>query len=354
MGLGAYLTERISKNEVEIGLVPISALGMSLFLVFLCSVGLWAEGSLHEGAELLSLSAFFDRTWSIPAVLSLLGMETFGGGYIVPQMSYLQVKARPSELSQTIAGNNIWNALFMVTAAVVVMLLTKTIGISKSFAVLAVLNGTISLWLYFLYSERTLRLWMIFLSKVFYRVEVTGLENFPKEGAVILVSNHVSFVDWVILMGLIPRPIHFVIDYNYYYLPTGPFWFKQAGLVPIATRRESEEVLTSAFKAISRDLDEGSVIGVFPEGAITRDGKMRRFQPGVQKIVKNRSVPIVLASMDGLWGSIFSFKGGRVLFKRPESFRKRIKVTLSHPIESEIYDPIEAKAWVESQLETLE
>jgi len=354
MGLGAYLTERISKNEVEIGLVPISALGMSLFLVFLCSVGLWAEGSLHEGAELLSLSAFFDRTWSIPAVLSLLGMATFGGGYIVPQMSYLQVKARPSELSQTIAGNNIWNALFMVTAAVVVMLLTKTIGISKSFAVLAALNGTISLWLYFLYSEKTLRLWMIFLSKVFYRVEVTGLENFPKEGAVILVSNHVSFVDWVILMGLIPRPIHFVIDYNYYYLPTGPFWFKQAGLVPIATRRESEEVLTSAFKAISRDLDEGSVIGVFPEGAITRDGKMRRFQPGVQKIVKNRSVPIVLASMDGLWGSIFSFKGGRVLFKRPESFRKRIKVTLSHPIESEIYDPIEAKAWVESQLETLE
>ncbi len=352
MGIGAYLTDRFSKNGVEIGLVPISALGMSVFLVFLCLAGLWSgsEGNLTPNQELLSLTDFFKTDGSISAAISLLGMAIFGGGYIVPQMSYLQVKAKPSELSQTIAGNNIWNALFMVTAALVVMVLTKTIGISKAFGFIAIVNGLVALRLYFLYSERTFRLWMVLLSKLLYRVEAEGLDNFPEKGAVILIANHVSFVDWVILMGLVPRPIHFVIDYNYYYLPTGPFWFRQAGLVPIATRKESQEVLDKAFRLIDEDLERGSVMGIFPEGAITRNGSMRRFQPGVQKIIRRRPTPVVMASIDGLWGSIFSFKGGRVVFKFPNSFRKKVKVTFSHPIEAGLYNSAEAKSWVESHL----
>lgn len=349
MGFGAFLTEKVSEKKVEIGLVPISALGMSFFLVLLFIVGEVSSSTVATG-ELLTIGEFFKGPYSILASISLFGMATFGGGYIVPQMSYLQSIAKPSELSQTIAGNNIWNALFMVVAAVSVMVMTKTIGISRSFLVLALINFLHSFPLYFNYSEKTLRLWMRFLSKVFYKVRVVGGDDFPEEGPVIIVCNHVSFVDWMILMGVIKRPIHFVIDWNYYYLPTGPFWFRQAGLVPIATRKESEEVLNKAFDLIHSDLDEGSVLGLFPEGWITRDGKMRRFQPGVNKILKNRPVPVVYAALDGLWGSIFSFSGGRVLLKFPRSFRSQVTLHLSSPIAAEDYDPKEAERWIQERV----
>ncbi|MCF8059026.1 MAG: MFS transporter [Bacteriovoracaceae bacterium] len=345
MGLGAFLTERISDKKVEIGLVPISALGMSLFLGLI-----FLTGSSAFIPELVSapytLQEFFQQPYAMGSFLALLGMATFGGGYIVPQMSHLQIIAKPSELSQTIAGNNIWNALLMVIAAILVMVMTKTVGITKSFLILGLINLIISFPLYAFYSQKTLRLWMRFLSKIFYRVEVIGEDDFPEEGPVIIVCNHVSFVDWMILMGAIKRPIHFVIDWNYYYLPTGPFWFRQAGLVPIATRKESEEVMKKAFDLIYKDLEEGSIMGLFPEGWITRDGKMRRFQPGVNKILKEKPVPVVLAALDGLWGSVFSFSGGKVLLKFPRALRPKITLNLSKPIMPADYDAKKAELWI--------
>ena len=349
MGLGSFLTARISKKSVEVGLVPICALGMTVFLSILAFVGQQRMG-LQVPNELFGISEFFFKPYSKGAFIGLLGMSVFGGGYIVTNMAFLQTVSKEGELSQTIAGNNIWNALFMVVAAVLIMVLTKTIGISLSFLVLGLINLVVAFLLYFTYSEQTLMLWMRFLSKVFYRVEVKGGEDFPKEGPVIILANHVSFVDWVILMGAVERPIHFVRDYSYYYMPTGPFWFRQAGLVPIATRKESEEVLTKAFELIYQDLDNGSVMGLFPEGWITRDGKMRRFQPGAAKILKQRPVPVVLAALDGLWGSLFSFEGGKVLFKMPSLRRRKITLTLSSPIAPEDYDSKEAQAWVESNV----
>lgn len=349
MGFGSFLTERISDKKVEIGLVPISALGMSLFLFVIGSLSSFYMRTEVPG-ELYTLSEFFKQPQSLAACLALFGMATFGGGYIVPQMSYLQSIAKPSELSQTIAGNNIWNALFMVVAAVAVMIMTKTIGIDKSFLVLGVINFIHSFPLYFNYSERTLRLWMRFLSKIFYRVEVVGGEDFPEEGPVIILCNHVSFIDWMLLMGAIKRPIHFVIDWNYYYLPTGPFWFSQAGLVPIATRKESEEIMNKAFELIHEDLEKGSVMGLFPEGWITRTGKMRRFQPGVKKILRGKSVPIVCAAIDGLWGSIWSFEGGRVILKLPRGFRRKVTLHLSSPISPDGFDVKKAEQWISNRV----
>jgi len=282
--------------------------------------------------------------------VALLAVAIFGGGYIVPQMSYMQVVAKPSELSQTIAGNNIWNALLMVSAALMVMVFNKIIGISGSILVLALANLVVAFLLYFHYSEETLRIWMRLLSKIMYRVEIKGIEHFPHEGPVILVCNHVSFVDWVLLSGALDRPIHYVIDYNYYYAPTGPFWFCQAGLVPIATRKESEEVFNRAFDLIYDDLDARSVIGFFPEGWITRSGEMRRFQPGIKKILKNRPVPVVMAAIDGLWGSMFSFKGGKVILKKPCGFRRKITLTFSKPINPDDFDIVESREWIKSRL----
>ena len=352
MGFGAYLTDKLSEKKVELGLVPISALGMSFFLLAIGVVGQF-NGAI-DSVQSLNLGQFFLNPYSVPACLSLFGMATFGGGYIVPQMSFLQHYVKQSELAQTVAGNNIWNALFMVIASLLIMILTKSIGINYAFIVLAALNFLHSFPLYSINSEKTLRIWMRLLSKVFYKVEVEGGEDFPEEGPVIIVSNHVSFVDWVILMGTIKRPIHFVIDWKYYFAPTGPFWFRQAGLVPIATRKESEEVLEKAFKLIEEDLSHGSVLGLFPEGWITRDGKMRKFQPGILKILSVNKVPVVNISLNGLWGSIWSFKGGRIFFKIPKKMRRRVKVSISSPIRSEDFDIKKAEEWIAQRVDHYE
>ncbi len=349
MGLGSYFTERISRTKVEIGLVPLSALGMSIALIFIF-FGLRDLTFIHDSDALLGLSGFFAHTRNIYISIFLLFVAICGGGYIVPQMSFMQVVAKPSELSQTIAGNNIWNALLMVGAAGLVMVLNKSIGIAGTILVLALANVVVAFLLYMHYSEETLRVWMRLLSKFFYRIEVKGAEHFPTDGPVVLVSNHVSFVDWMLLMGALDRPIHFVIDYNYYYIPTGPFWFRQAGLVPIATRKESEEVLNKAFDLIYEDLDKSSVVGLFPEGWITRNGEMRRFQPGINKILRNRPVPVVMAAIDGLWGSMFSFEGGKVILKRPTFFRRRVTLTFSPPINPDEFDIVSSREWIKSRV----
>ncbi len=328
MGLGSFFSNKLSTEGPEMGLPAISALLMSIFLFDLAFLG--TMGSHHEG-ELLNLWQLAGRFIMWRGAFDLLIVSILGGMYIVPQMTQLQISMPRAELSRYIAANNIWNALFMVSAAVMLMVLAPW-GIGTSFLVLAGLSFLASLLLYARYSVFSIRLWMKLISNIIYRVEVKGLENLPKNGPYIIAANHVSFIDWLILMGALPHPVRFVIDWTYYYAPMGPFWFDQAGLVPIATRKESEEVLVKAFEHISEVIENGDVLGIFPEGWLTRDGKMRRFQPGILKILKKDPVPVNIIAINGLWGSTFSFKGGRVLMKFPRRFRAKITLTISPPI----------------------
>ncbi|PIP93355.1 MAG: glycerol acyltransferase [Bdellovibrio sp. CG12_big_fil_rev_8_21_14_0_65_39_13] len=340
MGIGSFLTERISRHQIEIGVVPISALFMSLFLFDLVWVS--SHWPVFIDSQLLGLADYFKMDNSVRALFDLFMMSIFGGGYIVPQMSYVQWKSPREELSRMIAGNNIINSLFMVLAAVAVMVLVK-FGIPTVIFVLSISNFIVSFILYALHSEQSLRIWAFLLTHIFYKVEVRGEENIPKTGSFIVACNHVSFVDWLLLMGILKRPIRFVIDWNYYYVPMGPFWFKQAKLVPIATKKESVEILEKAFDNIHNHINEGAILGIFPEGWITRNGQMRKFQPGIHKILKRDPVPVVMVGIDGLWGSIFSYEGGRVLFKFPKSLRKHVIIQISKPIAPQEYDSKKAE-----------
>ncbi|MFT6071086.1 MAG: 1-acyl-sn-glycerol-3-phosphate acyltransferase [Bacteriovoracaceae bacterium] len=332
MGVGSFIVAKISDKKVEIGVVPTAGVLMGIFLIDLYFM---PKGYIKPD-ELVGLSEFFTQPAAFRAVFDLFMISVFGGMYTVPQMTYVQEISDPGVLARTIAGNNIWNALFMVTASVVVMLLVPK-GIPFVCLVLGILHILVSYIVYWFYSEHAVRFWMKIFTKLFYKVEVVGEENVPK-GTFILACNHISFVDWVILMGTFKEPIRFVIDYNFYYLPTGPFWFSQAKLVPIATKKEDPEVLKKAFDKIGDHLREGATLGIFPEGWISRDGKMRKFQPGILKVLKDNPVPVVLVSLDGLWGSIFSYSGGKVVFKMPNIFKRRaIKVTIHPPIKPEDY-----------------
>lgn len=333
MGLGSFFSERLSGKKVEIGMVAIASLGMTVFLgdlYFVCE-GWPALGESHIP---YSMSGYFAQSGSIRAIADLLMISIFGGAYIVPQMTYIQQNADPGVLSRTIAGNNIWNAIFMVSAAIMLMLLAP-LGIGKQFLILAGLNLIASFMIYKFHSLSTVRFWCWIISKVLYKIEVKGEENIPDDKPFIVCTNHVSFVDWVIVYGAVKRPVQFIIDWNYYYMPMGPFWFKQAKLIPIATKKESEEVLEKAFNDISTHIKDGAILGLFPEGWITRDGEMRKFQPGILKVLKRDPVSVVICGIDGLWGSIWSWERGKLIFKFPQGFRRKLTVTFSEPIEPE-------------------
>lgn len=347
MGCGSFITERLSGKRVEVGMVPIACLGMSIFMIDLYYVGVTWE--LHP-LTLFSLSDFLAIPAGLRALFDLFMISVFGGCYIVPQYTYVQEGSNREELSRTIAGNNIWNSLFMVVAAVSVMLMGP-LGIPSIILSLALVNILVSFLSYISYSEYTLRFWKMILTKFFYKVEIEGEENFPLSGAGVVAVNHVSFIDWAFVAGVSPRPVRWMIDHSYYNIPGMAFWFKQGKLIPVATRKENPELLNGAFVGVGQSLKEGRLVGIFPEGFVSRDGKLRRFQPGVSKIVREHNVPVIPVAVSGLWGSVFSYEGGKVIFKFPKSLRRKVKVVVGKPIPADKFDLKELEAWITNKVE---
>lgn len=163
-----------------------------------------------------------------------------------------------------------------------------------------------------------------------YKLNKTGLSNIPTSGPALMVANHVSFVDALIMFGSSPRPPKFIMYYKIYNLPVLGRLFKVLGAIPIASKRENPEILKSAYEKINEYLDAGELVVIFPEGALTNDGEMKEFKPGLLKILSNRSdshnIPIIPTYLDGLWGSMFSRKDkSKPMIKRfmPKSFYSR-------------------------------
>lgn len=144
------------------------------------------------------------------------------------------------------------------------------------------------------------------LMRAFYRLRRQGLEHIPREGAALIVANHVTFIDWLFLAVLSPRPVRFVMHAKYHRLPGLGWFFRWAGAIPIAGRYEEPAVLQAAMDAIDAALAAGEAVVIFPEGTLTRDGDMRAFRPGVSWILERRPVPVVPVALRGLWGSRFS------------------------------------------------
>jgi len=145
-----------------------------------------------------------------------------------------------------------------------------------------------------------------------HRVRTSGRDNIPREGPALLVCNHVSYVDALIVGGSVRRPVRFVMWYRIFRIPVLSFIFRTAKAIPIASAREDEELLEESFDRIDAELAAGQLVCIFPEGAITRDGEVHRFRGGVERILERRPVPVVPLSLGGLWGSWFSRKQGRL------------------------------------------
>ena len=308
VGTGSLLCERLSGHKVEIGLVPFGSIGLTVFALDLYFASPAVTGPLVGAAEFLA------RAGSLRILFDLVMIGVFGGFYIVPLYALIQTRSERSHQSRIIAGNNILNALFMVASALMAVALLNTgFSIPQIFLVTAVLNAAVAVYLYTLVPEFLMRFLIWLLIHSVYRLEKSGLEKIPEEGAAVLVCNHVSFVDALIIAAACRRPTRFVMHHKNFRIPVLNFIFRTGRMIPIATRKEDPALLEQAMDDIAAGLAAGDLICIFPEGYITDNGDLYPFRSGISQIVARTPVPVVPMALRGLWGSFFSRMGGRAM-----------------------------------------
>jgi 1-acyl-sn-glycerol-3-phosphate acyltransferase len=331
IALGSMLCERMSGHKVEIGLVPFGSIGLTIFGLLLW----WHSGGFPEAAQPHDWLAVLSHGQAWWILGSILGIGLFGGFYIVPLYALIQSRTAEHERARVIAANNILNALFMVVSAIVSILFLSVaeLSIPQLFLVISLMNIAVNSYIFKIVPEFSMRFLIWLLGHSLYRVEHKGLDAIPEEGAAVLVCNHVSFVDALLIGGAVRRPIRFVMYYKIYRLPVLNFIFRTAGTVPIAGRNEDLLVYDAAFKKIAEYLRNGELVCIFPEGKLTADGEIDTFRAGVERILADNPVPVVPMALQGLWGSFFSRAPGKRLFRRIWS---RVGLVAGAPVAPEL------------------
>ena len=333
IGAGSLFCEKLSAKRVELGLVPLGSIGMTVFALDLALASPAAPAAGLGALALLQVAS----TWRVLADLALLGI--FGGFFIVPLYALVQQRSNPEHGARIIAANNIMNALFMVVGALSAAgLLAAGLTIPMLFAVAAVCNAAVALFIYGLVPEFLLRFIVWMLIHTVYRLRVTELAEVPDEGPAVVVCNHVSFVDALVIMAACKRPIRFVMDHNIFRWPVLNFVFRTSKAIPIASAKEDPAMMEKAFEEVGKALDAGDLVGIFPEGKITGNGEINPFRPGITRILARNPVPVVPMALRGLWGSFFSRKDGPAM-SRPfrRGFFSRIELVTGAAV-----SPVEA------------
>ena len=336
-GTGSLLCEKLSGRTVEIGLVPLGAFGISAFML-----DLYFARPGQALAAGLDVMGFVRQPGSARIMFDLLGIGVFAGFFVVPLFALIQSRTPREELSRVIAGLNIQNSLFIVAAAVVGIAVQRGLGwtIPQVFLALAIANTLVAIWIFSIVPEFLMRFLSWLLVRALYRLELHGIEkNVPDEGAGLIVCNHVSYMDALILAATVPRPVRFVMYYKIFNIPVMRWIFRTAKAIPIAGARENPELMQHAFDEIDAALADGELVCIFPEGALTRDGSIAPFKSGVEKILERRAVPVVPMALRGMWSSMWSRRDSRLGRMRvPRRFRARVQVVAAPPLDPQGVD----------------
>ena len=332
IGLGSYLCEKMSGHRVELGLVPLGSIGLSAFGIdlFFSYAGLPKDVSVD-------IAAFLQQPAGWRVMADLLGIGVFGGFYIVPLFALIQQRSNPSHLARIIAANNILNSLFMVGSAVAGIVLVGVLDLTvpEFFLVLSLTNVLVAAYIYTRVPEFLIRLLVWMLTNVLYRIKEQGMENIPDEGPCLLVCNHVSYVDALLLGGAVRRPVRFVMAKPIYDLPLMNYIFRTGKAITIDSKERNPEIYQRAFERINEELADGQVVCIFPEGKLTQDGELAEFKTGMEKIVNENRVPVIPMALSGLWGSFFSHKGGPALTRLPKRFWSRVTLNVGEPVNAD-------------------
>jgi 1-acyl-sn-glycerol-3-phosphate acyltransferase len=331
-GAGSMLCEKLSMRTVEIGLVPLGAFGMSAFLfdLYFAQPGAFA-------AHGLGIAGFLQQPGSWRIVVDLTGIGLFTGFFVVPLFALIQSRTPKDELSRVIGALNIQNSGFVVAASLSCLALRTWAGwsIPQLFLALAVANTLVAIWIFTIVPEFLMRFLSWVLVRALYRLRAQGIEqNVPDEGPGLIVCNHVSYMDALILSASIPRPVRFVMYWKIFEIPVMSWIFRTAKAIPIAGARENPEMMQRAFDAVDAVLAEGELVCIFPEGALTKDGEIAKFKSGVERILQRRHVPVVPMALRGMWASMWSRRDSRIGRMRvPRRFRAHVEVVAGAPVD---------------------
>jgi 1-acyl-sn-glycerol-3-phosphate acyltransferase len=347
VGSGSLLCERLSGRKVEIGLVPFGSIGLTVFGIDLYFASLaFSSGSaaVVAGMHLDALALLGQQgMWRIQVDVLMIGRV--GGLFIVPLFALIQTRCDPSHISRTIAGMNILNALFMVAAAgLAIVLLGQGLTIPQLFLVTALLNAVVAIYIFSLVPEFLMRFLAWLLIHTVHRVHIVDAGRIPAEGAAVLVCNHVSYVDAIVIGAAAPRPIRFVMDHRIFKLPLLGWIFRTARAIPIAPAKDDPWLMEKAYIDIAQALHEGELVCIFPEGQLTRTGDINDFKGGIAKIVERSKVPVIPMALRGLWGHLLS-RNKQNVFGRAfrAGMRSRLELAVGEPVAPQDVTPDDLK-----------
>ena len=319
VGAGSVLAGFWSAGRVELGIVALGAIGIAVSAVMLSML------SIIQQPE----NEFSATYWWICAWLFLLGGAA--GMYNVPILAFLQRHSPAESRGSILAASSFITNLGILAAAVLFWLLRPVMKLSAPdiFLLLGIATVPVVLYVLWLLPGATTRFVVWLLSHTVYRVRIEGRENLPAEGGALVVANHVSFIDGVLMLLYFPRPIRMVARADV----SHRWWFRWLAkdLETIFIEPGKRSVVES-IRTAREALHSGDSVCIFPEGRITKTGELGEFQPGFMSMLKGTEAPVVPIFLAGLWGSIFSFEGGKVFWKRPRRWPYPVSILIGRPI----------------------
>jgi 1-acyl-sn-glycerol-3-phosphate acyltransferase len=324
VAMGALADWHLSQGHNELGLVPFGSLGMTV---------------LAFGLAALPESATSSRTGLA------LANGAFLAWFVRPLLIFIRDRRTPVGARLRVAATLVSLAVFVVVGAGLLAGF-RAAGLAPWHGLIALgcMNAAVALFIYRLLPEFLLRFIAWLLVHALYRLERDGMHHVPSEGAALITCNHVSFADAVVVMAACPRPIRFVMDHRIFRSPLLSFVFRESRAIPIAPAKEDPRMLEAAFETVADALAAGELVGIFPEGAITRDGELQTFRPGMARILQRSPVQVVPMGLSGLWGSVFSRCHRGLMRFVPKGIAPCIRLRVGTPVAPADADPAALQA----------
>ena len=323
IGAGSYLAGRLSGRNVELGIVPLGAVGMAITAICLGAVSPVAEGVVCTFRG--------DPRWGVFTLVFLMGISC--GLFIVPIHSFIQLRAPDEIRGRVLAASGFLGWIGVFLAALLVKYVCGTLGISSRwmFLTLGILTLVLAVIAVWRLPDFLVRLILVLLTRTIYRIRIHGEENVPAEGPALIVSNHVSWADAVVLMATQQRRIRFVMDRAISQNRWIGWMFRLGQVIPISGTDPPKKIV-AALKQARQAMDDGYLVCIFAEGTLTRTGLLNKFRGGFERIAKGTDYPIIPTYIGGLWGSVLSHYHGRILGALPRKLPYPVGVHFGQPM----------------------